>query len=569
MGGPGFGQGLVQGLQQAQDRQTQFAELKLRQDHAKSVQKSMEAEDQMKQLQLQSLQRKMEGQSLLDQMEDKRLAQSSDLPVTFDRRELALTMQAAAKAGVDPNEVLNRWAVSDTTGTIAAMRNRMRPSELVHLKEGEELLEVGPGEEPASTPSSGSQSRSQSQYQYGLEKQQANEAQAQRQPGEQSIDFQALSSRIPKEGLPAPGVIPSMAQAAPTPAPPVGRSVKLLAERKPKEPKKALNASEAEIIGDFANTYSDKMTMVQQALGHTPSLNDIGQYFTPQEFSAVMSVRQVREEQSRVNVARETGVNAAKTAAEARRKEPILEEAGKFFRFNPQTGLIDGISDPMMSKEDVSKAGYRQVATTHADKIERFNDIEFMLKPKINRLREIASAIITASGGMNAWKQGASLNFDALRRSGQMTSLVDPSTGRGMTLGEATQLYKSQIDTIREPYARSINGLVGAATERDVQYAGAAFTSLTETTAINAAKFQEIDARLDDVKRSAIASVFGAQAVPKGQKQKPLTGAEADTDFLSMLPPEVKQKYLKKSPEEQSKYKRFYLDKMEKAIGKK
>ena len=497
MGGAGFGQGLVQGLEQAQNRQLQFQELKLRQDHAKALQKSMEAEDQMKQLQLQSLQRKIEAETRLPSMQanllgpegaalgaDQQGPEVPQGPAVIDRRKLASFLQAAGQAGQDPDQLLSLMAVADPR--IEKIRQSLQPEKFTKLGEGEELV----------------------------------------------------SERT--------GVV--------------------MATGKPKkEPHKALNATEAEVIGDFATTYPDKMTVVQQALGHIPSLNDIGQHFTPQEFSAVMKARQLREEGSRIRVAQETGANAAKTAAESRRKEPILEEAGKFFRFNPQTGLIDGISDPLMSKEDVAKAGYRQVAATHADKIERFNDIEFDLKQRIGRLKELASVIITASGGMNAWRQGAQLNFDALLRSGQMTSMVDPTTGKALTVGEATQLYKSQVDTIREPYARSVNGLKGTATDRDILSAGRAFTALSETTAINAAKFQEIEDRLDDVKRSAIASIFGAQAV-RGQKPKQLTGAEADTDFLSMLTPEAKQKYLKKTPEEQSKYRRFYLDKMQKAI---
>lgn len=615
----GFGQGLAQGLQQAQDRQMQFAQLKLQQDFAKHQQKTMETEDQIKGLHLQSLQRKMMGQAALDTMEDENLAQSADMPVTITPQRIAQVMQAAGRAGVDGNEVMNRWALADPTGTIRDMLNKMRPSELRDVAPDHELYEIGYGGD-------GPQSASVPIQQAGLPQAKAeapqesatdtlnrllppegprtdgpspvaipndarsptgitqnfdpNTGERLAPPETPPIPSYANMSELSGQALPAsqeepaaqdiptPKAMPAMARGAPPTAQPAGRSARLLIKGKAKPPTENLSTTEASTIGDFSQMYPDKMGELGQSLGHTPSLNEIRQNFTPGEFAAVMTARELRELDNRIKVSKAQGVDAKETAAESYRKGPIGDDAGKYHRFNPQTGMIDGITDTFMSREDANKAGYIPVATTHAEKIERFNDIEFTLKPKIARLEEIATEIITASGGMSAWRQGASLNFDALTRSGQMTSHVDPSTGRGMTLGELVNLYKSQIDTIREPYARSVNGLVGAATERDIQYAGAAFTSLTETKAINAAKFKEISARLDDVERSAVATIFGAQAVSgMKKKEKPLTGAEADTDFLSTLSPEAKQKYLKKSPDDQRRYKRFYLEKGQKALG--
>lgn len=152
MGGAGFGQGLMQGFQQAQDRQMQFAELKLRQDHAKSLQKSMEAEDQMKQLQLQSLQRKMQAEvALSGQMQDVTGTQLGPEefgpPPDIDRHKLTSLLVSAQQAGQDPDQLLSLMAIGDPR--IAAIRHSLQPEKFTKLGEGEELVSEKTGETKA------------------------------------------------------------------------------------------------------------------------------------------------------------------------------------------------------------------------------------------------------------------------------------------------------------------------------------------------------------------------------------------------------------------------------------
>lgn len=355
---------------------------------------------------------------------------------------------------------------------------------------------------------------------------------------------------------------------------PVSQSsrIKVLAQTPPKGQKEGskhpTSATEADVIGDFTQTYPDKMAMIQQTIGHIPNLTEIGQYFTPQEFSNVVNIRRLREDKRKEELAKMTGQNAAEIAIEGKKKQPLYltEKEGQFYRFNNTTGLIEGVQDVTMPRDQAAKSGYRLLTSSQQDSVESFNNIEYKVKPQIQRIKELADALITSTGGMSAWQQGASLNFDALTRSGAPSTYKDPETGRTLSIGEVAQIYKSQVAVVQESFARIVGGLKGTATEGDVKRAAAAFTGLTDTKAMSASKFREIDDRLDDVKRGAIANVFGGQAIGAKPKKK-ASGAEADTDFLSMLTPDVREKYLKKSPEEQSKYKRLYLEKMQKRLG--
>lgn len=167
MGGAGFGQGLTQGLQQAQDRQLQMQQLKLQQNLAKFQQKHMETQDQMQQLQLHSLQRKIEAEARLPGMQQDLLASpppqqedpsittlknllgdrpnepfqpSSPTPVApdIDRHKLATFLQAASDAGQDPDRLMQLMGLEDPR--MEAIRQSMQPDEFVKLGEGEELV---------------------------------------------------------------------------------------------------------------------------------------------------------------------------------------------------------------------------------------------------------------------------------------------------------------------------------------------------------------------------------------------------------------------------------------------
>lgn len=156
MGGSGFVGGLVQGMQQAQDRQMQMAELKLKQDHAKSLQKSMEAEDGLKQLQLQALQRKMQSEMEQKQRVEALPGMQADVqgapmgPNDFgpqpeiDRHKLTSLLISAQQAGQDPDQLLQLMSIGDPR--IAAIRQTLLPKKLTKVGEGETLINENTGE---------------------------------------------------------------------------------------------------------------------------------------------------------------------------------------------------------------------------------------------------------------------------------------------------------------------------------------------------------------------------------------------------------------------------------------
>jgi hypothetical protein len=682
----GFAAGLAQGLESAQDRQFQAAQLKLQQDFAKAQQKQMETQDRMAQMNLHNLMRKVAFEQKMGGEMNNAIGSMplgagqegppSQFPVELDRGKIASFLQEAAVNGQDPNQLLQFMAMRDPR--IYALAQEGKEPKYFNMAEGSQLVQVGgvpqqqpqaPKAPPAPQPMQ-AQAAPQEEPLRGIEHEfnmgtvepvmgstsmgreefLAKEAQSKMPPledtpkaslrtplgplgtevtgktqegraivknpdgsvstersitvtdprinngqptnipsmfGGKEVSEEEAIARIaaaggkdPETGRALPGFnsIEEAVAAAKarshelggqTQQPTVAPGARVIATNPKKEKPDggsthAMNATEAEVVGDFAATYPEKMALVQAVTGHIPTLSEIGQYFTPQEFAAVMKVKQLREEKSRMDVAKATGENAAKTAQQAKIDEPLMDKASDFFRFNPDTGLIDAVPDPMMSHSKAVQAGYRSIQSGQREHIERFNNIEFDLKQRIHRLKTVADAIVTSTGGTDAWKQGASLNFDALLRSGAMTSLKDENTGRNLTVGEATQLYKSLIDTIREPYARNVNGLKGPATERDIASAGAAFTALSETKSISAKKFQEIDDRLEDVKRSAIANLFGSQAVKPSKKK--LNGGQADTDFLQALQPDARERYLKMSPDQQSRYKRAFNDQINKAV---
>lgn len=159
MGGAGFGQGLVQGMQQAQDRQMQMAHLKLQQDFAKYQQKTMETEDQLRQFQLQALQKKIEAETRLPSMQESvtgpqaaPLGEGQQGPMPemapeIDRRKLASLLQVAQQAGQDPMQLLELMSLSDPR--IQAIHESLKPEKFVTLGEGQELVSERTGKTKA------------------------------------------------------------------------------------------------------------------------------------------------------------------------------------------------------------------------------------------------------------------------------------------------------------------------------------------------------------------------------------------------------------------------------------
>lgn len=150
MGGAGFGQGLVQGMQQAQDRQLQMQQLKLQQDLAKFQQKHMETQDALAQMQLQSLQKKIEAETRLPSQQAALLGPEAaplgpgeqgpmpGAPPEIDRRKLASFLLAAQQAGQDPEQVLSLMSMADPR--IQAIHESLKPEAFEKLGEGEQLV---------------------------------------------------------------------------------------------------------------------------------------------------------------------------------------------------------------------------------------------------------------------------------------------------------------------------------------------------------------------------------------------------------------------------------------------
>lgn len=164
MGGSGFVGGLVQGMQQAQDRQMQMAELKLKQDHAKSLQKSMEAEDGLKQLQLQALQQKMQAQARVPEQQAELLGPlqaaplgpgqegpAPDLSPGRVQGDMGRLMQAAEMAGYDPEKLMNYASLQDPTGTVKKLMQASQPEKILEVEPGKTVLGIKPGEETPRT----------------------------------------------------------------------------------------------------------------------------------------------------------------------------------------------------------------------------------------------------------------------------------------------------------------------------------------------------------------------------------------------------------------------------------
>lgn len=163
MGGAGFGQGVMQGLKQSQDRQLQMQQLQLQQDLAKYQQKHMETQDQMAQLNLHSLQQKMDAEMRLPSMMEGVSGvgpqaaplgegEQGAMPVPnlnpqIDRQKLVSLLQVAQQAGQDPMQLLQLMSLNDPR--IKEIHDSLQPEKFTKLAEGEQLVSERTGESKA------------------------------------------------------------------------------------------------------------------------------------------------------------------------------------------------------------------------------------------------------------------------------------------------------------------------------------------------------------------------------------------------------------------------------------
>lgn len=158
MGGSGFVGGLVQGMQQAQDRQMQMAHLKLQQDFAKYQQKTMETQDQLQQFQVQALQKKIEAQAQLPGMQTDLLGPLQARPLGPGEEgpapdvapgriqgDIGRLMQVAEMAGYDSEKLLNFASLQDPTGTIKGMMESRQPEKILEVEPGKSVIGIRPG----------------------------------------------------------------------------------------------------------------------------------------------------------------------------------------------------------------------------------------------------------------------------------------------------------------------------------------------------------------------------------------------------------------------------------------
>ena len=154
MGGQGFGQGLTEGLQQAQNRLMEQQTLKIQSDFNKARLKQMESEDQLKQLQLGALTKKIQEESALSGMQAQFMQDAQGTPLhpndfgppnpspEIDRGKLATLLQAAAHAGQDPEQLLGFMGMADPR--IKAVADSLKPPVSKELKAGETIGLLSP-----------------------------------------------------------------------------------------------------------------------------------------------------------------------------------------------------------------------------------------------------------------------------------------------------------------------------------------------------------------------------------------------------------------------------------------
>ncbi len=163
MGGSGFVGGLVQGMEQAQDRDMKMAHLKLQQDFSKHQQKLMETEDQIKGLQLQSFQKRLKAEAMLpslrsDLMRPRRPSVGGPRAMTMgmgemevpesepeiDRMKLVSFLTAAEQAGQDPDQLMQLMEVEDPR--IGKIRRSIKGEKFIKLGADETLYNPETGE---------------------------------------------------------------------------------------------------------------------------------------------------------------------------------------------------------------------------------------------------------------------------------------------------------------------------------------------------------------------------------------------------------------------------------------
>ena len=508
MGGPGFALGLSQGLQHAQQRQMEMQRLQLEQDFNKSRQKQMETEDALHSLQLQSLSKKMAQEAALPGQMNEVLGQPapsapSTTPegVGIDRRKLAALLQAAAQAGQDPNQLLNFMALADPR--IRALQQSLQPPVLKELNPGQSLVEVRPGEDmpppqPApvpTTPRAAATTPTSPQADLGGIQQQLQDLDQQlaATPPEQRVPLlntkqQLLNAerdlRLKLSTMPAAPA--QMSQPSTGTVPPTSRVRTLV----PGRPEKT-SVEESKMIAELANMYPEKMATLEQALHRSPTFFELGQFFTPMEFAQSLRAQEERQREGRLEVARQTGLDAAERQFQlAQRKEKIPEKAsagerkdfaGDLVALEQSRSIIDKFDPDFVGpyagrygniKELIGNLGYDEaefrgvVARTRNATIKAITGSQ-MCEPEATRIRqELPEFTLSPEAFIARMK----LTYANLYEMAKVRRSIAAETGVDLS-GLAPLIPPAELDPQIRNALRRQAGLtpIGAAQERTIQ----------------------------------------------------------------------------------------------------
>lgn len=185
---------------------------------------------------------------------------------------------------------------------------------------------------------------------------------------------------------------------------------------------------------------------------------------------------------------------------------PLGGQANIYRRLLP-SGEIE-TAPTTMSHRTANELGYVDVSKFKQD-VQAVPDLE-VLESQTRELEKYATELIKADSGIGRFIQGGKIALDKLTQGGKLTGIPKPDGSPGfLTVGEAANLYDTQVQSMLEYYARNLRGVRGAATEGDVARMSKAFASVWDTKTAKEQKFKEVHDFIQEVKDASLKTVFG------------------------------------------------------------
>lgn len=185
---------------------------------------------------------------------------------------------------------------------------------------------------------------------------------------------------------------------------------------------------------------------------------------------------------------------------------PLGGSANTFRRLLP-SGEIE-TAPTTMSHRTANELGYVDVSKFKQD-IQAIPDLE-VLEAQTRELEKYATELIKADSGIGRFVQGGKIAINKLTQGGKPTNIPKPDGSPGfLTVGEAANLYDTQVQSMLEYYARNLRGVRGAATEGDVGRMQKAFASVWDSKTAKEQKFKEVYDFMREVKDASVKTVFG------------------------------------------------------------